>query len=80
MLYAMNKKPEVVEQLQELYDNNFLGEGGEQAVETMIAMAGNDTSAEVEPVVPVAPVPAKAAEDEGDDESDPLEKGKKEKE
>jgi len=27
MLYAMTKKPEVVEQLQELYEVNFLGEG-----------------------------------------------------
>lgn len=48
MLYAMNKKPEVVEQLQELYDSDFLGEEGGE-VETM-ALAGNDTS--VEPVVP----------------------------
>jgi len=79
MLYAMNKKPEVVEQLQELYDSDFLGEDGME-VETM-ALAGNDT-AEVEPVVPekiaLEPERPEADEDESDAEEDPLDQKQKE--
>lgn len=48
MMYAMNKKPEVVEQLQELYGNDFLGEDSPQGVEAMVeaALLGNDTAEE----------------------------------